>query len=603
MDTKHWVSIGIILSCLVVVCITTSFAYFVASIEANNINELNFNTATVGSIKYDGQTTFDETEIYPGMKYVQTFTIEKGSQAGEGVYEIDLEGILPEEFKNDVTITLYKTTDPTTNSITRVEGELTQTSEGFVKEDTITVNGDPEKVYGPNIFTNSSEIVLEQAEFNTETLEKTTYYLVYEYNDNGNQNTQQGKTFSGKVTVKLIAGKQTFAEKVVDCSTKGKSGATCLLENAGLNTTELAYDETVDNNLRYIGANPNNYIDIGDKYPENFIINRWEEIGVDASSAEECNEFADSSFNCSNYGDLGFSTEEECNNELSTFLEEDYNVSSTEEFKSTYCVAEDISGQPILWRIIGVMNNIDDGTGKKETRLKIIRDEPIGEYSWDNKASGTGSSTSVYGSNDWSDSALQIVLNEGAYWNRTSGECPYGRDGATTSCDFSNIGLTEEAKSMIGDTKWNLGGRSTYTDLTASEFYERERGTDVYNERPTEWIGKIGLMYLSDYGYATSGGSTMNRETCLNTELFDWYDLSVSDCFNNDWLYDSSNYQWTLIPESSSSYFVLSVDKWSGLSDSTAYNMYPVRPTLYLSSNVKISGGEGTESSPFTLSL
>ena len=51
MDTKHWVSIGIILSCLVVVCITTSFAYFVASIEANNINELNFNTATVGSIK------------------------------------------------------------------------------------------------------------------------------------------------------------------------------------------------------------------------------------------------------------------------------------------------------------------------------------------------------------------------------------------------------------------------------------------------------------------------------------------------------------------------------------------------------------------------
>ena len=39
MDAKHWVSIGITLSCLVVVCITTSFAYFVASIEANNINE------------------------------------------------------------------------------------------------------------------------------------------------------------------------------------------------------------------------------------------------------------------------------------------------------------------------------------------------------------------------------------------------------------------------------------------------------------------------------------------------------------------------------------------------------------------------------------
>mgnify|MGYP005759859585 CR=1 FL=1 len=224
MDAKHWVSIGITLSCLVVVCITTSFAYFVASIEANNINETNFESATLGSIKYDGQTTFNETEIYPGMKYVQTFTIEKGSQEGQGVYEIDLEGVIPEEFKNDVTITLYKTTNPTTNNVTRVEGSLAQTAEGFVKEDTITINGSLEKVYGPNPLTNSSEIILEQAEFDTKTLEKTTYYLVYEYKDNGNQNTQQGKTFSGKVTVKLIAEKApTIEEQIISqLDTTGK---------------------------------------------------------------------------------------------------------------------------------------------------------------------------------------------------------------------------------------------------------------------------------------------------------------------------------------------------------------------------------------------
>ena len=44
--------------------------------------------------------------------------------------------------------------------------------------------------------------------------------------------------------------------------------------------------------------------------------------------------------------------------------------------------------------------------------------------------------------------------------------------------------------------------------------YEKERGTTVYSERPTKWTGKIGLMYPSDYGYATSGGSTTNREAC-----------------------------------------------------------------------------------------
>ena len=151
-----------------------------------------------------------------------------------------------------------------------------------------------------------------------------------------------------------------------------------------------------------------------------------------------------------------------------------------------------------LWRIIGVMKNLDDGTGKKETRLKIIRDEPIGNYSWDNKASGTGSSTSQYGSNDWSDSALQQVLNSGAYWNRTSGECPAGQNGITTACDFSSIGVTNEAKSMIGNSIWNLGGLSlireaeeNFWSASTNIWYSNERGQNVYNNRPIEWLSLI----------------------------------------------------------------------------------------------------------------
>ena len=285
-------------------------------------------------------------------------------------------------------------------------------------------------------------------------------------------------------------------------------------------TDELKFDGTVDNNLRYVGADPNNYVSF--------------------------------------------------NNEL--------------------------------WRIIGVFNNIDDGTGTKETRLKIIRSEPIGKYSWDNKASGTGSSDSSNGSNDWSDSALQVVLNEGAYWNRTSGECPYGQNGATTSCDFTSTGLTEEAKSMIGNAKWNLGGLSSGSNISSS-FYTSERGTTVYSGRPTEWIGKIGLMYPSDYGYATSGGSTTNRETCLNTELYNWNGSSVSDCKNNDWLYDSSNYQWTITPSSSYSTYVFFLNSYGDVIGYNADTRRAVSPALYLSSNVKISGGDGSEGNPYTLSL
>src|SRR5699024_7754787 len=151
---------------------------------------------------------------------------------------------------------------------------------------------------------------------------------------------------------------------------------------------------------------------------------------------------------------------------------------------------------------------------------------------------------------------LQQVLNSGAYYNRTSGECPYGRVGATTSCDFSSIGLTETAKVMISNAKWNLGGTANYTSSSnglTSHFYGYERGTTVYTGRPTEWTGSIGLMYPSDYGYATSGGRTTNRASCLAKELYNWD--SVSDCYNNDCLYSGIS-QWTLTPYSGYSTYV-----------------------------------------------
>ncbi len=466
MDTKHYLTIGIIASCALIIGLTVSFAYFSANITHDNVNETGINSGSIGSIVYNGEEIYEGVDIYPGMKAVQTFTIEKGSQEGTGIYEIDLEGVVPEVFGSDIEITLYKTTEPVTNNVVREEGELTQTSEGFVKEDTITINGTPEIVYGPITLTNNSEIILEQADFDTSTLQKTTYYLVYEYKNNGNQNAQQGQTFSGKVTVKLIAEKTTFAGEVAACSQEGKTGAECLLENAGLNTEELVYDETVDNNLRYIGANPNNYIDIGEKYPEGTVINKWEEIGVSATSAEECNEFVDSNFNCSNYEDLGFSTEEECISDLQTALEEHYYVSNIEELKSTYCVTEDKSNQPILWRIIGVFNNIEVGTGKKETRLKIIRDEPYStSMAWDSE-----------NANDWTTASLQEELNG-----------PYLES------------ITSPSKEMISNVKWKLGGVSSLSNI-ASSFYISERGVDVYNGRPTEWIGSIGLMYPSEVG-------------------------------------------------------------------------------------------------------
>ena len=405
------------------------------------------------------------------------------------------------------------TTDPISNNVTVNVADPTLENETIYQEDSLSITGAPELVY-QGTLTNNSQIILEQADFDVTTLEKTTYYLVYHYKNNGNQDEQQGKSFSGTISVRIISEKMSFSEALALCD---DTASNCIIKNAE-KTNELVYDETTDNNLRYIGADPNNYVWFNDE----------------------------------------------------------------------------------LWRIIGVMNNIDDGTGNKETRLKIIRSESIGNYSWDNKGIGTGSSTSSNASNDWSDSVLQIVLNSGAYWNRTSGECPYGSNGATTVCDFSSNGLMSDAKSMIGNAIWNLGGSSTDDNVISSMFYEKERGTEVYSGRPTNWIGKIGLMYPSDYGYATSGGSTSDKATCLAKELFNWYDFS--DCYDNNWLYTGS-YQWTLTPRSDSSNIVFTVSSVGGVSWGSALFNIAVSPVLYLSSNVKINSGAGSSSDPFTLSL
>ena len=313
-----------------------------------------------------------------------------------------------------------------------------------------------------------------------------------------------------KTTCTLYFKEETFADILLACN---DTAANCLKNNASLNKNELVDDETVDHNIRYIGANPNNYVSF--------------------------------------------------NNEL--------------------------------WRIIGSFNNIDNGNDTKETRIKLIKSTPITSgdtktFSWDNKG--------WHGSNNWIDSALKEVLNNGPYWNKTSGNCPSDYNGATTPCDFTTIGLSEEAKAMVSDAVWNLGGSSTYKDVTTIMFYERERGSNVYSNRPTKWTGKIGLIYPSDYGYATSGGSTTSRDVCLNTELMNWD--NISECYINNWLYDGINFRWTITPYSNNSYYVFRVFSSSYISSSSSYGVFPV---LYLVADIKIVSGEGTESKPYVLSL
>ena len=270
------------------------------------------------------------------------------------------------------------------------------------------------------------------------------------------------------------------------------------------------------------------------------------------------------------------------------------------------------------WRIIGLVN-VKTEDEKYEQRLKIVRTDGVGSqkdfgsYYWNNTSN-----------NDWTTSSLKNMLN-GIYYSSGSGDC-YTDSKTATQCDFSQEsttlpkGLDGTAQGMVDDgVTWNLGGTADFQDSSnglVTHWYNYERGTTVPSSHQTEWTKAndennhkgVGLIYPSDYGYATNGGSK-GREECFKKELSKWNKSGYKEeCTNKDWLKPSSNSNnlWTITPNSGLSDRVFSVYSAGNVS----YYIYShvtrsdvVWPVVYLKSSIQISGGDGTFNTPYTLTL
>ena len=325
-------------------------------------------------------------------------------------------------------------------------------------------------------------------------------------------------------------------------------------------------------NIRYYGASPNNYIDIGHRTQKASEVGNWTVIpGAPFNTSEGCLEFTSNS----NLDDAWAAA----NSPYSTI---------TQLCSSTTVPA----GQPILYRIIGVFDNM----------LKVISEEDIGGYAWDTSASTVNDG---YGVNEWTQSDLMKLLNPGyendsinnsLYWNSQSGTCYYGQNNGTLSCDFTSIGLTNTVKNKIASVTWHLGAFNDYQGY-ANTYYGYERGTEHVSNptdgiaRQNTWTGKVGLIYPSDYGYAA------NFNNCSTT--FNTYN---SNCTNNNWLYINGDY-YTLSSPSDDPDFVwyVSAGGCDALNGNLAYYGLAVRPVFYLNSEVSIGSGTGTNVDPYVL--
>lgn len=256
--------------------------------------------------------------------------------------------------------------------------------------------------------------------------------------------------------------------------------------------------------------------------------------------------------------------------------------------------------------------NVKDSEGNTARNIKLVRDSALGGYSWD----ATGNNN--YGFNDWTEADLMQELNGdyldtsltanktnwyNSYWDSTTQKPAFRQTGVF---DYTKT-IKQKYQNMISNSVWNIGGNS-YTgsapySLNLLTQYNRERDKITYqNSRPTIWTGKVGLIYASDYGYASTYTECHNnlRVGVTYDKATDKWDYTNGLCKTDNWLAKNSWY-WTLSPCSGNSASVFGVHGDGAVLRNSAYFAYSVFPAVFLKSNILIESGEGTKTNPYKL--
>ena len=260
--------------------------------------------------------------------------------------------------------------------------------------------------------------------------------------------------------------------------------------------------------------------------------------------------------------------------------------------------------------MIGLVNT------PEEQRVKLIRNESIGIYSWDSSDKNVNS---YYGVNEWSQADVMTLLNMYYYNSFDNQLCTVDENNQTVPCGFLKNGL-KYVHSFIDYNVWNLGSNGesiSWNTITTTQVYNIERSNFTGDwckskndnagwcndkvSRNIIWTGNVALMYPSDYGYATSGDILFNREQCLNDNLFKW----SSSCYNHNWLNKKLS-SWTMTSAGNSTMAEVAyhVDDIGSFNDTRSHTSvkYNIFPTFYLKSDILVStNSNGSIDSPYII--
>ena len=205
------------------------------------------------------------------------------------------------------------------------------------------------------------------------------------------------------------------------------------------------------------------------------------------------------------------------------------------------CLGSDATTCPDanLFRIIGVFGD----------QTKVIRAKSVGNKQWHTSESNT-----------WSTSSLNTYLN-GEY--------------------LTSLGTLAD---KIATTTWKVGGGSTtYLYDVPKTAYQYEVGSSAST---TTYDAKIGLMYVSDYGFAADQSGWTTKLSSYNSNK------------SKNWLNTGRYIEWTLSRNSDNTSNAFGVNSTGYVDNYNVTKSYVVRPSFNLESSVKYVSGSGSMSDP-----
>ena len=256
-----------------------------------------------------------------------------------------------------------------------------------------------------------------------------------------------------------------------------------------------------------------------------------------------------------------------------------------------------------LYRIIGVFDSNSHGVTGKQL-VKLIRINNIINASWgavdtiDNdglKNDWTGSTTGVKANANVLLNEIFLYANEQSNIDRCANYTYIKPRNSikTNNCSIiKKYGIkTNNIRNLIEDTTWYLYGPTGSIHMNKHDYYQCERnnystcksGNNGAYSGTT--IQKIGLMYTSDYLYA-SGFIASNDTTTLSDDI---------NYYSSNWI--NNGYEWTITPRGQYN----AILKSSIITNWGCGNAVAIRPTFYLKEQVYVTGGNGSFDDPYTI--